>query len=92
MGCQAAGRISALHRVYLSMAQVAHIVRVLTDNRDQRLWLAAAPPDEAINQVLDAVPEGWAAALLSNYVLSLSEVAALHLCPGGVREITSKAN
>ncbi len=68
---------------------VAHIVRVMTDSRDQHLWLAAAPPADAINLVLDAVPEGWAAALLANYVLSPSEAASLHLGPGGIRKITS---
>ncbi len=71
---------------------VAHIVRVLTDDRDQHLWLAAASPDEAINKVLDAVPEGWTAALLPNHILSRSDVAALHIGPGDIRNITSRSN
>lgn len=75
------------------MAQAAaHFVRVLTDSRDQHLWLAAAPPDEAVTQVLNAVPEGWAATVLPGYALSPTEVAALQLGPGDLREITSKGN
>ena len=74
------------------MAQtVAHMVRVLTDSRDQHLWLAAAPPDEAISQVLDAVPEGWAATLIG-HPLSPLECNALHLSAGELREISSTAN
>ena len=71
---------------------VVQIVRVLTDDRDQHLWLVAAPPDDAVNKVLNAVPEGWAAALLANDVLSPSEAAALHLGPGDIREITSRTD
>ena len=75
------------------MAQtVAHIVRVMTDSRDQHLWLAAAPPDEAVTHVLNAVPEGWAATVLASYALSPTEVAALQLGPGDVREITRRTN
>lgn len=75
------------------MAQtVAHIVRVLTDSRDQHLWLAAAPPDKAVTQVLNAIPEGWAATVLASFALSPTEVAALQLGPGQVREITSGTN
>lgn len=75
------------------MAQtVAHIVPVMTDSRDQHLWLAAAPPDEAVTHVLNAVPEGWAAKLLPNYALSPNEVAALQLGPGEVGEISRTTN
>lgn len=71
---------------------VAHIVRVLTDSRDQRVWLAVTPPEEAITRVLDAVPEGWAAAVLPEYALSLADVAALQIGLGDIREITSIRN
>ena len=75
------------------MAQtVVHMVRVMTDSRDQHLWMAAVPPDEAITQILNAVPEGWAATVLPSYALSSNEVAALQLGPGEIREITSKRN
>jgi len=40
---------------------VAHIVRETTYSRDQYLWLAAAPPDQAVTHVLNAIPKGWAA-------------------------------
>lgn len=71
---------------------VAHIVRVLTDSRVPRVWLAVAPPDEAITRVLDAVPEGWAATVLPRCALSAAEVAALQIGPGDIREITSRKN
>ncbi|MCC8962458.1 hypothetical protein H8A95_09050 [Bradyrhizobium sp. Pear76] len=61
----------AFHWLKWAMAQtVAHIVREMTYSRDQYLWLAAAPPDEAVIHVLNAVPKGWAA--------SRSERAAHH--------------
>ncbi|WP_128962967.1 hypothetical protein [Bradyrhizobium guangzhouense] len=71
---------------------VAHIVRVLTDSRDPRVWLAFAPPDEAITRVLDAVPEGWAATVLPGCALSPADVSALHIGPGDIREISSRGD
>jgi hypothetical protein len=65
-----------------------HLVRVTTDNREHQLWVAAAhSQEEAIQLVLNAVPEGWTAALLSNK-LKLAEIEVLNLEPGEVRELT----
>jgi hypothetical protein len=36
-----------------------HLVLVTTDDRERQLWVAAAPREEAVTLVLDAVPEGW---------------------------------
>jgi hypothetical protein len=69
------------------MAQNVHLVRVTTDDRKHQLWVAATPRKEAVNQVLNAIPEGWTAALLSNR-LKPEEVAVLNLRPGEVRELT----
>jgi len=66
-----------------------HLVEVTTDDREHQLWVAATPREEAVNQVLDAVPEGWAAALSSNR-LTPQQVEALALRPGEIREITSR--
>ena len=75
------------------MAQpVIQVVRVMTDSRDRHRWLAAAPPEEAVTLVLNAVPEGWAARVLPSYALSPPEGASLHLGPGDIREITSRRN
>ncbi|MDA9398653.1 hypothetical protein XH79_07630 [Bradyrhizobium sp. CCBAU 45389] len=68
-----------------------HLVRVTTDDRKHQIWVAAAPRAEAVNLVLDAIPEGWTAALLRNR-LQAGELEALNLQPGEVREITSKSN
>lgn len=41
-----------------------YLVRVLTDDRANRLWLASgSSADEAVSLVLDAIPEGWSAKL-----------------------------
>ena len=64
-----------------------HLVRVTTDDREHQLWVAAVPREEAVTKVLNAVPEGWTAALLPNRLKPL-EVEALNLKPGEVRELT----
>jgi hypothetical protein len=70
-----------------SSAVGVHLVRVTTDNREHRLWVAAASPEEAVGLVLDAIPEGWTASLLLER-LTQAEAETLHLQPGEVREIT----
>lgn len=75
----------------MANAENAHVVRVTTDDREYRLWVAATPREEAVTEVLNVVPEGWTAALLSNQLTS-QEVELLDLRPGEVREITSSAN
>jgi hypothetical protein len=68
-----------------------YLVRVITDDRKHQIWAAATPREQAVSRVLEAVPEGWAAALLSNK-LEAQEMEALNLQPGEVREITSRSN
>ena len=63
-----------------------HLVRVTTDDRERLVYATCGPREDAITQVLNAVPEGWTAALLPNR-LTADEIAALALQPGGVREI-----
>ena len=67
-----------------------HLVRVTTDGREHQLWVAAVPREEAVDKVLNAVPEGWTAALLSNR-LKPFEVEALNLKPGDVRELSRRS-
>jgi phage terminase large subunit GpA-like protein len=64
-----------------------HLVRVTTDDRKHRIYATAGARDDAVTQVLDAVPEGWAASLLTNH-LTPDHVVLLNLKPGEVREIT----
>ena len=75
----------------MANAMEVHLVRVITDNREHQLWVAATPRNQAVNRVLNAVPEGWTAALLDNK-LKPQEVEILNLRPGEVREITSRAS
>ena len=67
-------------------ADTVHLVRVTTDDREHLLYAACGPRDDAVTQVLNAIPEGWTAALLPNR-LSPEEIAVLALQPGEVREI-----
>jgi hypothetical protein len=55
--------------------------------REHQLWAAACPQDEAVEQILNAVPEGWTAALLPNR-LKPTEIEALNMKAGEVRELT----
>ena len=72
------------------MAQTtAYLVRVTTDNRTHQLWVAAASSDEgALTLVLNSIPEGWTAAVLSNKLKPI-EIAALNLKPGQAREVSN---
>ncbi|SDI09222.1 hypothetical protein SAMN05216338_101749 [Bradyrhizobium sp. Rc2d] len=62
-----------------------HLVRVTTDDREWRLWLAATPREEAVERVLDVIPEGWTAVLLDE--LDPTDAAILFMKPGEVREV-----
>ena len=67
------------------------LVQVTTDDREHQLWVAATPREDAVNSVLDAVPEGWTAALLTSRVTP-QEADALQLRPGEVRKMRSQAS
>jgi hypothetical protein len=54
------------------------LVRVLTDEREQQVWIVAATQDHAVSLVLDAVPEGWTASLMAEK-LTPQEIASLGL-------------
>jgi hypothetical protein len=73
------------------MAQMqVHLVRITTDDKEHQLWVVAAPREEALDKVLNAIPEGWTAALLSNR-LKPFEVEALNIKPGDVRELSRRS-
>ena len=68
---------------------IAYLVRVTTDDRTHQLWVAAASSDEgALTLVLNRIPEGWTAAVLSNK-LKRVEIEALNLKPGQAREVSN---
>jgi hypothetical protein len=62
-----------------------HLVRVTTENGEPPIWLAATPREEAVNRVLDAIPEGWTASLIERQLIG-KEAAALDMRPGEVRQ------
>ena len=67
-------------------AQNVHLVRVTTDDLEQRLWAAATARDDAVDCVLNAVPEGWTARLLDE-TLEPRAAAVKGMTAGEVREL-----
>ncbi|MBC9883517.1 hypothetical protein G8O24_40225 [Bradyrhizobium sp. INPA01-394B] len=64
-----------------------YLVRVLTDDRTHRLWVAAgSSPEDAVGLVLDAIPEGWSASPALER-LTPAEIDGLNLRQGDVQEI-----
>jgi hypothetical protein len=67
-------------------ARTVHLVRVTTDDREQQIWAAAASREDAVDRVLDAVPEGWSAVLLDARPTA-REITWLNLSAGEVRRL-----
>ena len=61
-----------------------YFVRVITDDLEYQIWMAATSREDAVSRVLDRVPEGWAASLLEQS-LDPNKAAGLKLRPGDVR-------
>jgi hypothetical protein len=79
-----------VHIPSMAFASDIQLVRVTTDVivdgiATKQLWAAAVPRRLAIGIVLDAIPEGWTAAL-SKKRLTPREMALLKMRPGDVRE------
>jgi hypothetical protein len=67
---------------------IIHFVRVTTDEREHRYWAAATTREEAVDRILDQVPEGWTARLMDD--CGNAEQAALAgMKPGEVRELSN---
>jgi hypothetical protein len=64
-----------------------HVVKVLTDHREQQLWLAATAREDAVAKVLNAIPEGWSASL-SETRLTRRETKILAIAPGDIRRLS----
>ena len=67
-------------------AHPVHLVRVTTDDREQRLWAAATSRDDAVDCVLNAIPEGWTARLIDETLAPRPDAVA-DMRPGEVREL-----
>ena len=67
-------------------ASSIHFVRVRTDDRTQQLWAVAAARNEAVDRVLDAIPEGWTARLLEEQ-LKPQPNAVSNMVPNEVRKL-----
>jgi len=64
-----------------------HLVRVTTDDRIHQVWAAATSREEAVERVLDAIPEGWTARLLGESPKARENGLAYGLFLGEVREL-----
>jgi hypothetical protein len=62
-----------------------NFVQVTADDRTRRVWMVAAPREQAVSRVLNAIPEGWAASLLP---LRSVRASRLNMQPGDLRELT----
>jgi hypothetical protein len=80
-------RNSSTGRVFDVMADRFYLVRVTTDDRERQVWVAAVAREQAVDRVLNAVPEGWTAVLLADR-LSPVEAKALNLKRGEVRVLS----
>ncbi|MCC8950861.1 MULTISPECIES: hypothetical protein [Bradyrhizobium] len=61
-----------------------HLVRVTTDDGEVQIWLAATSREEAVDRVLDEIPEGWAVSLIQRQ-LAAEHIPALNMAAGEVR-------
>ena len=79
-------------RIFRLMGKHYEVIEVTTDDLlrglpKKQLWVAAAPPEQAIALVLAALPEGWTA-ILTDDQLEPDEAVLLNLMQGDVRELT----
>lgn len=68
-----------------------HLVRVTTDEKEYRLWAAATAREDAVDRVLNAVPEGWSARLLDDHLKPRQDTVR-SMIRGEVRELSSGAS
>ena len=63
------------------------LFRVTTDNRGYEVWAATTSSEEAFRRILNAVPEGWSAALVDTGLATSRERDDLNLQAGEVRKL-----
>ncbi len=68
----------------MQKATEVHLVRVTTDDGEVQIWLAATSREEAVDRVLDAIPEGWAVSLIQRQ-LAADHLPILNMAIGEVR-------
>jgi len=68
-----------------------HFVRVTTDDWEHRVWAAATSREDAVDCVLDRVPEGWTVCLVDE-IVATHHRAVIDMTPGEVRELAITAS
>ncbi len=71
-------------------APPVQLVRVTTDDRIHQVWAAATSREEAVERVLDAIPEGWTARLLGESLKVREDGLSNDLLPGEVRKLKAR--
>ena len=61
-----------------------HLVRVTTDDGEIQIWLAATSFEQALDRVLEAIPQGWTVGLVSRS-LAPEHAAGFDMAEGEVR-------
>ncbi|MGN8547697.1 hypothetical protein ACQPTN_24145 [Bradyrhizobium sp. 13971] len=74
----------ALLLLLMQQATEVHLVRVTTDNGEVQIWLAATSREEALDKVLEKIPERWTVGIIQRQ-LDSEHVAALNMTAGEVR-------
>jgi hypothetical protein len=67
-----------------------YLVRVTTDDQEHRVWAAATSREEAVDRVLDRVPEGWTARLMEDHG-DAGQDGLYGMKPGELRELSASA-
>jgi hypothetical protein len=86
-GIQSAGHWNVMGGILNVDPNGVHLVRVTTDEKEHRLWVAATAREEAVDRVLNAVPEGWSARLLDDHLKPRRD-AIRTMALGEVRELS----
>ena len=73
-------------KVFDMNSDCVHLVRVTTSDGESRLWAAATSREEAVEHVLQAVPDGWSARLMDG-TLKPQPDAIQTMNSGEVREL-----
>ena len=63
-----------------------HLVRVTPDDRSLQFWGAATSREQAVDLVLQSVPEGWSACLVDASLMPMAD-APSGLAPGEARRL-----
>ena len=83
--------MSTIARTEAIAMKPIHFVRVTPDDGTHQLWAAATSRDEAVDSVLNVIPEGWCAHLLEETFRPRAE-AVDDIRPGDVWQLSGSSS